>query len=175
MMPKNQGGIRPAANGDVESIADVWHQGWVEVHLGRVPEALRRHRGPADLGRRAMDRLDATTVATVASAVVGFVMLRGDEVEHLYVAAAARGGGVADALLHHGEAVIGRRHAGAWLAVVPGNARARRFYERNGWFDAGAFDYPFPDVDETATSVSVRRYEKELATVSTQPAGAAGR
>ena len=27
------------------------------------------------------------------------------------------------------------------LAVIAGNARARRFYERNGWHDEGEFDY----------------------------------
>jgi hypothetical protein len=30
----------------------------------------------------------------------------------------------------------------AWLAVATGNARARRFYERQGWVDEGRFDYP---------------------------------
>ena len=29
----------------------------------------------------------------------------------------------------------------AWLAVETGNERARRFYERCGWTDEGAFDY----------------------------------
>ncbi len=32
-------------------------------------------------------------------------------------------------------------HPTAWLAVVAGNARARRFYERSGWSDRGQFDY----------------------------------
>jgi hypothetical protein len=32
-------------------------------------------------------------------------------------------------------------HRQAWRAVVPGNARARRFYQRCGWSDAGLFDY----------------------------------
>ena len=29
----------------------------------------------------------------------------------------------------------------AWLAVLEGNVRARRFYERMGWADEGPFDY----------------------------------
>ncbi|HTX07971.1 MAG TPA: hypothetical protein VME22_05130 [Solirubrobacteraceae bacterium] len=44
----------------------------------------------------------------------------------------------------------GRRHRrrvrhgreSAWLALVAGNARARRFYERSGWIDQGPIDYP---------------------------------
>jgi hypothetical protein len=32
-------------------------------------------------------------------------------------------------------------HRRAWLAVASGNTRARRFYERAGWVDEGAFDY----------------------------------
>jgi GNAT superfamily N-acetyltransferase len=72
------------------------------------------------------------------------VTVHEDEVEQLYVADAARGGGAA-ALLHaHGERVIADRFDQAWLAVVAGNARARRFYARQGWVDSGAFDYPAP-------------------------------
>jgi hypothetical protein len=35
----------------------------------------------------------------------------------------------------------------AWLAVATGNARARRFYERQGWVDEGPFDYPADSAD----------------------------
>ena len=50
---------------------------------------------------------------------------------------------------------------GYWLAVVAGNGRARRYYERQGWSDAGPLDYQA----ETATGpvpVPVRRYVKRL-------------
>jgi GNAT superfamily N-acetyltransferase len=60
----------------------------------------------------------------------------------VYVAAAHRGTGVADALLAEAERLVAAAgHRRAWLAVVPGNARARRFYERRGWADEGPFEY----------------------------------
>jgi ribosomal protein S18 acetylase RimI-like enzyme len=109
-------------------------------------------------------RLGETTVATIAAVVVGFVVAHDDEIEQLYVDDAARGTGIAATLLGHGEAVIARSCHQAWLAVAAGNARARRFYERHGWFDAGAFTYRARTAAGTSVAVPVRRYEKHLAT-----------
>ena len=36
--------LRGATLEDVESVADVWHKGWRDGHLGHVPEALLPHR-----------------------------------------------------------------------------------------------------------------------------------
>ncbi len=153
--------LRAATPDDAEAIATLWHAGWLDAHLGRVPASLEPHRRPDDFRERVPSRLSATTVAEGEAGVLGFVTVHDDEVEQLYVAADARGSGVADALLRHAEETIAPRSAVAWLAVVPGNARARRFYERSGWRDAGGFDYPA----ETATGaipVPCRRYEKRL-------------
>jgi ribosomal protein S18 acetylase RimI-like enzyme len=90
------------------------------------------------------------------------VMVAGDEIEQVYVTSAARGSGVAAALLGHGEHQIAAAgHPVAWLAVAPGNARARRFYERCGWVDTGGLDYP-AEIDGGSLTVPVRRYEKRL-------------
>ena len=44
--------------------------------------------------------------------------------------------------MHEAERqVAANGHDTAWLAVVPGNARARAFYEKAGWPDEGPFDY----------------------------------
>ncbi len=64
-----------------------------------------------------------------------------DEVEQVYVDASARGSGTAATLLDRGEEIVAATYDRAWLAVVAGNVRARRFYERRGWVDAGPFDY----------------------------------
>jgi GNAT superfamily N-acetyltransferase len=83
-----------------------------------------------------------TTVAVVDGVVAGFLMVVGNEVEQVYVAARHRGAGVADVLMTEAERRIARAgHARAWLAVVAGSTRARRFYERHGWSDAGPFSY----------------------------------
>jgi len=52
-------------------------------------------------------------------------------------------------------------HSEAWLAVATGNDRARRFYERMGWTDAGAFDYP-ADVETGTLPVPCHRYVKPV-------------
>lgn len=60
----------------------------------------------------------------------------------MYVAA-HRGTGVAATLLAEAERLVATSgHRRAWLAVAVGNARARRFYARQGWTDEGPFDYP---------------------------------
>src|SRR5687768_970380 len=133
--------LRAANSEDIEAIASLWHRGWFDGHLGHVPESLAEHRRLDDFRQRVPSRLAGTTVATQGSDVVGFVTVHDDEVEQVYVAQHARGGEVANTLLRHAERRIAGRSEAAWLAVVAGNARARRFYERNGWRDAGAFDY----------------------------------
>jgi ribosomal protein S18 acetylase RimI-like enzyme len=98
----------------------------------------------------------------VDGSAVGFVAVAADEIDQLFVAAEARGLGIADALLRAGEGVIAAAgHPGAWLAVVATNARARRFYTRNGWSDAGPSVY-ITDGDEATFEVLAHRYEKTL-------------
>jgi GNAT superfamily N-acetyltransferase len=113
------------------------------------------------LETRAAERVGDTTVAEIDGAVAGFVMVVGDEVEQVYVAADHRGSGVAGALLAEAERqVAAAGHAQAWLAVVAGNARARRFYERSGWTDDGAFDY----IAAGGITVPTHRYVKKTST-----------
>lgn len=100
--------------------------------------------------------------AEVGGQVAGFVTVVGDEVEQVYVAAPHRGAGVADMLMAEAERQV--RHAGhptAWLAVAAGNARARRFYERRGWFDTGLFDYA-AEGELGPIPVPSHRYVKDL-------------
>jgi ribosomal protein S18 acetylase RimI-like enzyme len=153
--------LRPAREADAEAIADIWCHGWVDGHMGIVPQELVRHRTPDDFRRRVPPRLGWTTVAVLEDRLVGFVMVHGDEVEQVYVDASARGRGVADALMEHAEREIGARHDVAWLAVAVDNTRARRFYERSGWRDVLGFDYP-AEIEGGTLPVPCRRYEKAV-------------
>lgn len=157
--------LRAAGPADVEAIAAVWHSGWRDGHVGHVPEALHAHRRLDDFRRRVLPRLPGTTVATIGSEVVGFVTVHEDEVEQVYVAERARGGGVANLLLREAEREVATRFEVGWLAVVAGNARARRFYERNGWTDRGGFDYS-AEIAGGTIPVPSRRYEKLVASAS---------
>ena len=94
--------------------------------------------------------------------LLGFVMVVGDEVEQVFVGRDARGSGLAADLLAVAEQQVGAAgHESAWLAVVAGNARARRFYEKQGWIDEGDLPYEVTAGGQTFTS-PCRRYVKQL-------------
>jgi ribosomal protein S18 acetylase RimI-like enzyme len=134
--------MRPARADDLEAIAAIWCVGWHDGHDGHTPAELVRVRTKGSFRDRAEARLGQTTLVEVDGAVAGFVVVRGDEVEQLYVAAGHRGTGVAGRLLRVAAGIVAEGgYRRAWLAVASGNARARRFYERVGWVDEGAFKY----------------------------------
>jgi GNAT superfamily N-acetyltransferase len=153
--------LRPARTQDADALAAIWTAGWRDGHLGNVPDALVAIRTDESFRIRATERVADATVAEVDGEVAGFVMVVGDEVEQVYVSTAHRGSGIAALLLDAAERLVAAGgHTLAWLAVVPGNARARRFYERHGWVDDGPFDYPIghPEI----AHVPCHRYIKPL-------------
>jgi ribosomal protein S18 acetylase RimI-like enzyme len=154
--------LRAAQADDAGDIAEIWHRGWQDAHLGFVPQELVDVRTEASFRARASERIADTTVATIDGAVAGFVMVVDDEVEQVYVAAAYRGTGVAKLLIGEAERQVrANGHGKAWLAVVAGNARARAFYERAGWVDEGLFDYAAA-TEDGPVAVPCQRYTKLL-------------
>lgn len=154
--------IRGAQPGDAQAVAAIWYAGWGDGHLGHVPEELVAIRTKESFWSRAAERVDDTTVAVVGDQVAGFVMVVGDEVEQVYVSRDHRGSGIAGVLLGEAERQVkALGHSEAWLAVATGNVRARRFYERSGWSDAGAFDYPAA-TDSGTIPVPCHRYVKQV-------------
>ena len=155
--------LRPAKPDDSKAVAAIWYDGWRDGHLGHIPDELRAARTEESFGIRAAQRIGDTVVATVGEAVAGFVMVVDDEVEQVYVSAHHRGTGVAAVLLAEAERLVAvNGHQCAWLAVVAGNTRARKFYHRNGWTDEGPFDY----LAASATGpipVPCHRYVKQVA------------
>src|SRR5919106_3604920 len=134
--------LRPARRDDAKAVAEIWYDGWRDGHVGHVPDELYAARTRASFESRAPQRVNDTVVAIVDDAVAGFVMVVDDEVEQVYVSVGHRGSGVADTLLAEAERLVrAGGHERAWLAVVAGNTRARRFYERRGWVDEGPFDH----------------------------------
>ncbi len=155
--------IRPAADADMAAVADLWHEGWHDGRAGHVPDGLTAARTLAAFHERTPPRVADTAVAVADDgSLLGFVMVVGDEVEQVFVAPAARGTGLAPELLAEAERrVAAGGHSSAWLAVVVGNARARRFYERQGWSDAGDLPYEVTAGGETFVS-PCRRYVKRV-------------
>ena len=154
--------LRPCSPADAPAVAEIWHTGWHDGHAGHVPDGLTAARTLPAFHERTPPRVPDTTVADVSGHVAGFVMVLGDEVEQVFVDPAHRGTGVADLLLDEAERqVAAGGHDSAWLAVVEGNARARRFYERRGWSDGGPLPYPVQAGGSTYVS-PCRRYVKRV-------------
>jgi ribosomal protein S18 acetylase RimI-like enzyme len=154
--------VRPASREDLDSLADIWHQGWHDGHARVVSEALTRVRTLGSFRQRLEAALADTRVAGPPGDPVGFSIVKGDELNHLYVAAPARGSGVAALLIDDAEAQLAAAGVTtAWLACAVGNERAARFYRKRGWRLVGTFEYqaetptgPFP--------VHSWRFEKDL-------------
>ena len=155
--------IRPAVPADMAAVADLWHVGWHDAHPGHVPDGLTAARTLAAFHERTPTRVGDTTVAVADDGeLLGFVMVVDDEVEQVFVARSARGTGVAATLLTEAVSqVAAAGHASAWLAVVAGNARARRFYEKQGWSDGGDLPYEVTAGGQTFVS-PCRRYTKPV-------------
>jgi len=157
--------LRPATTADVGAITELFHQGWHDVHPGRVPDGLTERRTPEAFRNRVSARVaetEDTTVADVDGTVAGFIMVSGDEAEQVYVDRAFRGSGVASLLLTEAEHQIAAAgHDVAWLVVVRGNDRAQAFYAKQGWVDEGDFDYPVSALGESFIS-PCRRFTKRV-------------
>lgn len=157
--------LRPATAADVEPLAEIFHRGWHDAHVGKVPDGLTQRRTLAAFRDRVARRVsdtDDTTVAEVDGVLAGFVMVDGAEVEQVFVDRDFRGRGLAAILLDEAERqVAAGGHQQAWLAVVVGNARARAFYERQHWVDEGELAYQVTALGETFLS-PCRRYVKQL-------------
>jgi GNAT superfamily N-acetyltransferase len=155
--------MRSASPEDAPALAAIWHAGWRDGHLGHISPQLEAARDADSFRTRAAQRVGDATVAVINGEVAGFIMVVDDELEQMYVGARHRGTGVADVLMTDAEQRIAAAgYTTAWLAVVAGNARARRFYERRGWSDAGVFVYSAAG-DGTPIPVRAHRYVRQLA------------
>ena len=154
--------LRPAVPDDMATVADIWHRAWHSAHPGHVPDGLTAARTLAAFHERTPSRVADTTVAEVDGRVVGFTMVDGDEVEQVFVDPDLHGSGIAAVLLDAAERrVAAAGYDVAWLAVVVGNARARRFYEKHGWADVADLPYPVTALGTPYIS-PCRRYEKRV-------------
>jgi GNAT superfamily N-acetyltransferase len=157
--------LRPATEDDVDALAALFHQGWHDVHPGRVPDGLTQRRTPQAFHDRVAERVAETTDTTVAEVdgvLAGFIMVSDDEAEQVYVERSFRGTTVGTLLLTEAERQIAAAgHDVAFLVVVRGNDRAQAFYARQGWVDEGDIDYPVTALGEHYLS-PCRKFTKRV-------------
>ena len=126
--------VRAVEASEVAYLAKLWCDGWQDAHARILPAELARARTLQSFEERLRAARSDAWAAGPIGAPVGFHMLKGDELYQLYVAASARGLGVAQRLIADAEARLASNGVEtAWLACAIGNERAARFYEKTGW------------------------------------------
>jgi GNAT superfamily N-acetyltransferase len=138
--------LRPAADADLPAIGALHYRSRASAYADILSPAARSFGSPSAMGQWWAERwkwerdTHRLTVAADGDEVVGFTYLGPSfdegvrELYAIHVDPGVVGSGVGrllmlDALPHLGD------HAVLW--VLEGNARARRFYERGGWFADG--------------------------------------
>jgi len=154
--------VRDAEKTEIDQVAKIWHEAWNDAHAQIVPAELTRLRTLELFRERLETAWPRVRVVGPPGEPLGFYMLKGDELDQLFVAAHARGSGVAAALI--ADAEIRLAEAGvksAWLGCAIGNERAARFYEKCGWRRTGIIAYLAHTANGTFP-LEVWRYEKVL-------------
>jgi len=152
---------KPSAD-DIPALSALWHDGWHEAHDALVPKALSKLRTTESFAARLETLLEQTRISGPPGEPDGLCIVRGDEINQLFVASDARGTGVAAALIADGENRL--RETGidaAWLACAVGNLRAARFYQKAGWSLAQTETHDSL-VNGRTFPIRVWRYEKQL-------------
>jgi GNAT superfamily N-acetyltransferase len=161
--------VRVADHADVPELVRIWHDGWHDAHAQIVPAEMTRLRTMDNFRDRVAGALAAMWVAGDPGTPLGFYVLRGQELDQLYVCEKARGTGVAATLLSDAELRLCRNGVDmAWLACAIGNHRAARFYEKHGWRRAAIVGIGV-ETPAGRMPLDVWRYEKRLFDVSRVP------
>ena len=154
--------VRFAEEGEIDRLAQIWYDAWHDAHARIVPAELVRRRTLPQFRARLLRALPTVRVVGPRGAAVGLCMVKGDELDQLFVAAEARGTGAAAALVADAEARLAAAGVKvAWLACAIGNGRAARFYEKCGWRRSGTVTSHLR-IDEREFELDVWRYEKAL-------------
>jgi ribosomal protein S18 acetylase RimI-like enzyme len=135
--------IMEAARDDAPAIAD--------IHLIARSQSVARVHTDAEtrdwFAGIVGDRPSAWWVARQGGRVVGYMLIDGEYLDHLYVRPEAQGCGVGSALLRKARSLSPRRVA---LVTFQRNANARAFYEKHGFrpfrFTDGENEEGEPDV-----------------------------
>lgn len=156
--------VRPAEAAEIAHIARLWHAGWQDAHAAILPDEIKRLRTVENFEIHLTKTLANARVIGPLGAPVGFCLMKGEELNQLYVAAEARGTGAAPTLIVDAEQRLAAKGAPIiWLACAIGNNRAARFYEKSGWKNLGVRTIQLDMPDGSHFPLDIWRYEKALA------------
>jgi GNAT superfamily N-acetyltransferase len=116
--------IRPYADADFDTVTAIWLSSWQStgVPSNTTLEELRE-RWPQELAKGW-----TVHVATVGAEIVGFIGLKDDTLEQLFVATNHQGRGIGKKLLDF----VKHRMPSGFHLTTPVESRAGRFYQREG-------------------------------------------
>ena len=129
--------VRPAVPDDAMAVARVHVRAWQVGYDGLMPAAYLASLRPEDRAARyTFGRADGprTVVGVRDGVIAGFATTRDNELMALNVDPDAWRAGVGQALIRAARATLaatGAHEGRLWMLV--GNARAERFYTRDGW------------------------------------------
>ena len=153
--------IRDATPQDAEAMMALtkraWVRNWSDFVDPGVMLAQAAEDGTGPYLRSIADPARQVLVLEVDGAVVGHLLIVGDEIRAFYVDPPAQGAGAGTQLLAAAEERIrAAGHASARLHVFVQNGQARTFYEARGWVADGG-----PELHDGDWAPSVP-YRKEL-------------
>jgi ribosomal protein S18 acetylase RimI-like enzyme len=146
--------IRPGKTDDARGLAVVHVKTWQFAYRGQIPDdyldsmSVERRTARWQEILAGLGEQEQVFVAEVDGEIAGFCVVgrsRDDDADDtvgelyaIYVDAQSMNHGVGSALIATGEAYLQAQGFGsATLWVLESNQRARRFYERKGWFADG--------------------------------------
>jgi GNAT superfamily N-acetyltransferase len=131
-------GVRAVEAADLAPLAELWIDGWHEAHDAISSPELMRLRTDQSFHDRIVAFGDEVRCTGPMGAPTGLCVVKDDQLHQIFTSPAVRGTGVAQALIADAEArVRAAGHEKIWLDAAIGNDRARRFYEKMGWFMRG--------------------------------------
>jgi GNAT superfamily N-acetyltransferase len=155
--------VRPIERTEVGVLARLWYDGWQDAHAEILPSELARHRTLENFTQRLEAELANVRALGPVGAPLGFHLLKGDELNQLYVSAQSRGTGVAAALIADAERQLFEDGVEtAWLACAIGNERAARFYEKCGRHRVDTVAVQLEIPHGAPFTLRVWRYEKPI-------------
>lgn len=154
--------LRDATVDDLDALAALWRDAWIDGHAAHVPAELLEQRTFESFRIRLERLLPDTRIAESGGRIAGFCSLKGDELNQIMVARDARGGGVAAVLMADAEQRHrDRGHGTIWLACAVGNDRAAAFYRKSGWRLTRTERLPVETLGEPFP-LDIWRFEKTL-------------
>lgn len=158
--------FRSIRSDDRAAVVRLWHDAWHDGHGSVLPAHVVAERNLESFNLR-LEPLEAgCIVADVDGRILGFAVIEGDEIDQLYVAAEARGTGLAHALLAAAEVDLVRRGIrDAAIQCSAGNSRAHKFYARAGWRDSGVREAPIWTPDGRHETHPTHIFVKQLSSL----------